>query len=291
MEHDRIPYSPIVGRPPLAWPDGARVAVWVAPNIEHYEYLPPRTGPRDPWPRMPHPDVLGYGSRDYGNRVGFWRMLDVFDRLSIPATGIVNVGAFERFPAVMDACEERGWAYACHGDYNTRYHWGLGEDQERGRIAGYVDRFRSVLGKVPRGWFSPALSHTRRTVDLVAEAGFDYWCDWPIDDQPFVVPTAARTMIGVPYSLDINDGVLVHRGRDGEAFTRSITDAFDTLYREGEHSGRVFCLALHPFVSGQPHRVRLLEDALGHIRRHDAVWWTTADAIADWYSGGKAIGS
>jgi len=140
MEPDRVTYSPLITRPKLRWPDEARVALWVAPNIEHYEYLPPVRS-RDPWPRSPHPDVLGYGTRDYGNRVGLWRMFDVMDKHDIRCTISLNLSVYEHYPAIMEACEARRWDVMCHGLYNTRYHWNMPEDEERAvEIRRFVQR-------------------------------------------------------------------------------------------------------------------------------------------------------
>ena len=135
MEPDRVAYSPIIERPPLRWPNGARVALWVCPNIEHYEYLPDPVRIRDPWPRMPHPDILGYGVKDYGNRVGLWRMFEVMDRYEIRCTVSLGLAVIDHYPEVFAACEERGWDYMCHGVYNTQYLWGLPEDEERAALA------------------------------------------------------------------------------------------------------------------------------------------------------------
>ena len=123
MEPNLVPYSPILHRPPLRWPNGARVALWVVPNIEHYEYLPKFVRTRDPWPRSPHPDVLGYSQRDYGNRVGLWRLFEVTDALGIRCTVSLNMAVLEHFPEILGAMEARGWEYMSHGIYNTRYHW------------------------------------------------------------------------------------------------------------------------------------------------------------------------
>ncbi len=283
MEPDRTPYSPITERPALKWPGGKRLALWVVPNIEHYEYLPPANPIRNPYPRTPHPDVLGYGSRDYGNRVGLWRLFEVMDRHEIRCTVSLNVAAFEHYPEILAACERRGWDYMGHGLYNTRYVWGLPEDEERAMIRDCVDTFRRLTGRQLAGWLSPALSHTLHTPDLVAEAGMKYYCDWVHDDQPFPMKVRTGRLITVPYSVDLNDAVIHRQGYEADEFARMITDTFDTLYREGAESGRVMCIAVHPYNMGQPHRIRHLDEALSHICAHDGVWKATGEEIADWY--------
>jgi peptidoglycan/xylan/chitin deacetylase (PgdA/CDA1 family) len=283
MIPDRVPYSPIVTRQPLKWPGGAHVAVWVVPNVEHYEYLPSPIGIRDPWPRMPHPDVLGYATRDYGNRVGFWRMLAVLDALGIRCTVSLNLANWEHYPEIMEAMTAREWDVLCHGIYNTQYSWGLSEEQERVLIADCVDTYRRLTGKHLAGWFSPAATFTHTTPDLVAEAGIKYYCDWYHDDQPTPIRVRSGRLITIPYQMDINDAMVWRHHMEAEQFAQMIVDHFDTLWREGTEHGRVVCVALHPYIMGQPHRIRALERALRHIVEHEGVWLATGEQIADWY--------
>ena len=283
MEPDRVVYSPIGTRPRLRWPGDARVALWVVPNIEHYEYLPNPIRSRDPWPRSPHPDVLGYGARDYGNRVGLWRMFDVMDRHAIRCTASLSISVFEHYPEILAAMEARRWDVMCHGVYNTQYHWGMGEDEERAIIADCRATHRRLTGRDFAGWFSPAATFTRNTPDLVAEAGIKYYCDWYHDDQPFPMKTRLGRLITIPYQMDINDAMVHRHAIEAEEFARMITDHFDVLYREGAESGRVMCIALHPYLMGQPHRIKHLDRALAHILAHDQVWKATGEEIADWY--------
>ncbi len=283
MEPDRVVYSPIIERPRFSWPNGCRVALWVVPNIEHYEYLPREVGVRDPWPRAPHPDVLGYGGKDYGNRVGLWRMFEVMDRHDVRCTVSLGLGAFEHYPEILEACERRRWDYMCHGIYNTRYLWELGEDEERAVIADCVESYRRLTGRQLAGWFSPAVSHTLNTPDLVAEAGIKYYCDWFHDDQPFPMKVRHGRLITVPYSMYLNDAVLYRHSDEGAEFERMIRDHFDTVYREGAAHVRVMCIALHPYMMGQPHRIKHLDAALAYILSHQGVWLATGEEIADWY--------
>ncbi|MBA3506969.1 MAG: polysaccharide deacetylase family protein [Betaproteobacteria bacterium] len=280
---DRIGYAPIGNRPILKWPDGARVALWVVPNIEHYEYLPPAHPIRDAYPRTPHPDVLAYGGKDYGNRAGLWRMFEVFDKHRIRGTVSLNLAVIEHYPEVFAACEAREFDYIGHGLYNTRYMWGVSEEEERAHIATCVDLFRRRTGRQLAGWLSPALSHTLLTPDLVAEAGIRYYCDLVHDDQPWPVRVRQGRLITLPYSVDLNDAVAYRQGFEAEDFARMITDTFDTLWREGEESGRVMCIAVHPYNMGQPHRIAHLDAALGYIMSHQGVWAATGSEMADWY--------
>ena len=280
---DRIPYSPITERPRLTWPGGARVAVWVVPNVEHYEFLPDPVGSRDPWPRTPHPDILGYGLRDYGNRVGLWRMAEVTDKLAIPCTLSLNMANWEHYPEIFEASMARDWDVMCHGIYNTQYHWNMAEEEERAVIADCVETYRRFTGRQLAGWFSPAATFTWNTPDLVAEAGITYLCDWYHDDQPTPIRVRKGSLITIPYQMDINDAMVWRHHVEADDFARMIIDHFDTLWREGAEHGRVVCVALHPFIMGQPHRIRALERALRHIASHDEVWLATGSEIAEWY--------
>lgn len=281
---ERVSYSAIVDRPVLQLPDAARVAVWIVPNVEHYEFVATGNPLRNAWPRTPHPDVLGYSTRDYGNRVGLWRMLEVIDRFGVPCTASLNVGAFERYPEVMQACEERGWDYLCHGIYNTRYHWGMNEQDERDEIAECLQRFRDCIGRTPAGWFGPALSQTVHTPDLVAEFGMQYYCDWVHDEQPFPFHTrSGARLVSVPYSTDLNDAVVLRQGYESADFARMVQDHFDTVYDEGADIPRVMCVAVHPYLMGQPHRIEHFAQILEHLTSRPGVWFATGAQIAQWY--------
>jgi peptidoglycan/xylan/chitin deacetylase (PgdA/CDA1 family) len=283
MNLERLTYSPINDRPKLELPNGARVALWVCPNIEHYEYLPDPVRIRDPWPRMPHPDILGYGIKDYGNRVGLWRMIDVMDHFNVRCTVSLNLGVFEHYPEIMAACEERNWDVLCHGIYNTQYLWGLGEADERAIIEDCVETYRRLTGRQLAGWFSPAASHTLNTPDLVAEAGIKYYADWFHDDQPGPMHVRHGRLLTVPYSMELNDAVLHNRAQEADDFLVMVRDYFDAIYAEGAEQPRVMCIALHPYMMGQPHRIGYLEKALDYVLSHDGVWQATGEEIADWY--------
>ena len=283
MEPDRLDYSPIVTRPKLTWPGNKRVALWVVPNVEYYEYLP-QVRVRNPWPRMPHPDVLNYGVRDYGNRVGLWRMIDVLDHYKLPITVSLNLANYEHFPDIMKAQEARNWEILCHGLYNTQYVWNMPIEEERALIFECVATHKRLTGRDLPGWFSPAASNTVNTADLVAEAGITYYSDWYHDDQPTPFKTKTGRLVSVPYTMDINDFYITRTQIEGEEFADMAIDQFDQLARDAEDgSGRVMCVALHPFIMGQPHRIRHLDRLLKHMAAHDSVWPATGLQIARHY--------
>ena len=279
----RVDYSPIVDRPPIAWPGGARVAFWVAPNIEHYEYLPDDDGVRNPWPRMPSPDVQHYAYRDYGNRIGFWRMLEVLDAHHVKCGVSLNLAVLEHYPEIARAMVERDWDFMSHGLYNTRYLYTYDEDRERDFYRDCVETLKRHTGKQLKGMLGPALSGTARTPDLMAEAGLIYHADWVHDDQPVPIRVAAGKLVSVPYSLELNDAPSFRTSYEGDYFARICKAQFDQLYEEGGASGRVMCIALHPYVIGQPHRIRYLDEILAYILSHEGVWQATGDEIAEYY--------
>lgn len=282
-EDDYVAYSPIVDRPPVRWPNGHRVALWVSPNLEHYEYLP-APSVADAWARSPHPDVMMYGYRDFGNRVAFWRMLEVFDAHDVRATVSLNVAVLEHYPEIRDAMIARDWEYMSHGVYNTRPLFGMGVDEERAFYRYTANMIQRHTGKTLKGMLGPAFSATPNTPWLMAEAGLTYQVDWFIDDQPFPISVDTGRLCGVPYSRLLNDSlVFLFGAQEGEDFVQMCKDQFDVLYEEGATSGRVMCLALHPYLIGQAHRIKYLDEVLAYILSHEGVWATTADEIADWY--------
>lgn len=282
-EEGYVAYSPIIDRPPVRWPGGARVAVWVAPNVEHYEYLPPPSRFGDPWPRTAHPDVREYARRDWGNRVGFWRMLEVLDHHRVRATVSLNVAVLDHFPQIRDAIVARDWAIMSHGLYNTRTLFGMSEEEERAFYRETCEIVERNTGVSLRGMLGPTFSATPNTPRLMAEAGFRYQVDWFIDDQPFPIRVPEGRLCGVPYAWHLNDGLIFYGADDADHFVQMCKDQLDCLLDEGAESGRVMCMSLHPFFFGQPHRVAPLDQALEHVMSREGVWMATADEIADWY--------
>ncbi len=280
---NRIPYSPIIDRPVITWPNNARIAFWVAPNVEHYEYMPPLDGVRNPWPRMPHPDVQQYSSHEYGNRVGFWRLLEVLDAYQIRCSTTLSMGVLQHFPEVAEAMLQRDWTFVNHGFYNTRYVTTYSEEQEREFLHACRETFHRLTGREIKGHSGPAASNTERTSDLLAEAGFVYQTDWKIDDQPTPVNVRSGKFVCVPYTSELNDAPLFRNHYEADYYAEICKAQFDQLYEEGETNGRVMCIAFHPYVMGRPHRVKYLEEVLRYIMSHDGVWQATTDEIAEYY--------
>jgi len=280
-----INYSAIIDRPPLKWPNNKKLAVWIAPNLEHYEFEPPPSKYRTPWPRVPAPDVMNYGYRDYGNRVGFWRMLEVFDEFNIKGTVSLNMAVLEHYPEIGEAMLKRDWAFMSHGIYNTRYLFGMSIDEEREFYRDTIDTLFKNTGKKLKGMLGPGFSATPNTPNLMAEAGLTYHVDWFVDDQPFPINVDSGKLVGVPYSRELNDALVFVNpgGFEGEYMLDICKRQFDVLMEEGSDSGRVMCIALHPYIIGQPYRINYLRQILDYVARHEGTWMTTADEIADHY--------
>lgn len=282
MGHGRYAFSPIDHRPPLKWPDGARIAVWVILNVEHFEYDKPGISIY-PMPGL-SPDVLNHAWRDYGNRVGFWRLLRTLEKHGLRASVALNSAVCDHYPALVEEARKRDWEFLGHGRTNSQLLAGLSEEQERELIGSVVQTIAEQTGTPPRGWLSPALTETPRTLDLLAEAGIDYVCDWCNDDQPYPLEVAHGSLLSVPYSIEVNDiPLFLSQGQSGEIFYQTVCDQFDVLYEEGKESGRVMAIALHPFITGLPFRAKHLDRALAYIRSHRDVWFTTGGEIAGWY--------
>lgn len=285
--HDRFAYSPIVDRPPLRWPNGARVAVWVIPNIEHFRFDAP--GPAIvPAATALSPDVLNYSWRDYGARVGIWRLMDTLDKHGIKATVALNSDVAEHYPRILEAGNALGWEWMGHGANNSAMINAQTEDEERRLIEGTVDTITRATGRAPRGWLSPGLSESVRTLDLLAQSGIDYVANWVNDEQPYPMRVRSGSMLSLPYSAEVNDyAAFIERHQTGEEFARTVTDQFDVLYEDGATTGRVMAIALHPFLIGHPHRAGHFARALEHITSRREVWLATGSEIADWYRAQK----
>ncbi|MDZ4375326.1 MAG: polysaccharide deacetylase family protein [Phenylobacterium sp.] len=279
--YDYLPYR---DRPRIVWPGGKSVAVWVAPNLEFYEIDPPANPHRKSWAR-PHPDVVGYGHRDYANRVAHWRMAEVMEKHGFKGSVSLSVAMCQHHPEVVAHADSLGWEFFSHGIYNTRYTYGMDEAQERAIIEDSLRTVRDATGQTIRGWLAPALTHTTRTLDLLAEYGIAYTCDLYHDDQPTPVRVASGRLVSIPYSLEVNDhyGFFVYN-MSPRQYADALIRQFKRLAAEGEaHSGTVMCIPLHSYLIGQPHRIGPFEEVLRHIAADPRVWITRAGDIADHY--------
>lgn len=265
-------YSPIFKRPKFQWPNGARVAVMVAPNVEHWDVHDDKG----------HMDVRNNPRNDYGLRIALWRLFDIFGERRIPATIALNAAVCRFYPEVIEAVKARGDECMGHGITNSEHLDLVPPANAAAIVRQAVQTIGAATGQRVRGWLGPGLGEADGTLDALKAAGVEYVCDWgPADDQPFPMKNGLYV---VPYWVDINDlGLIDRQGTPASVFGQYIVDAFDTLYREGEEHARVLPIALHPFLIGAPHRVPYLVKALDYIRGHDRVWFARGGEILDAY--------
>jgi peptidoglycan/xylan/chitin deacetylase (PgdA/CDA1 family) len=277
---DRLIYSPCYERPKIRWPNNARVAFWIAPNVEHYELVPQRQK-LTLFYRVPPPDPQQYSIRDYGNRAAFDRFARVLDEFGYRATVSLNAGVLNHYPEIAEAMISRNWDLMGHGVYNTRNVHGLSEEEERDELRLMCDIVKKETGKPLKGVLGPSLTSNIWSPDLVAELGLLYHADWIHDDQPTPLRVRSGRLISMPYAYELGD--LNPLNFDLDALTACWRAQFEWLWREGEASGRTMCLGLHPYVIAQPHAIGYLREFLAFVSGHEGVWFTTAGDIADYY--------
>ena len=285
-------YWPYENRPKIEWPNGARVAFWVAPNIEFYELDPLPNPYRTPWPQ-PHPAVPGYSIRDWGNRVGHYRQMELLDKYGIRGSISLSTALCDHHPEIIDLCKERDWEFFSHGIYNTRYTYGMNEEMERTMIKDSIESIYKHTGQKCAGYLAPALSHSENTLDLFAEVGTElfgdeagfYSCDLFHDDQPTPIHLRnGKQFVSIPYSLEMNDTIayLVQKVPPRQ-YGKALMENFDRLYAEGAESGTVMCIPTHNYQVSCPHRIKAYEEALDYITGHSNVWITTGREIASYF--------
>lgn len=278
-------YHPIVDRPPLSWPDGKRLAVYVGLNVEYYAFGEGSVGVFDAVASRPV-DPINASWRDYGARVGVWRIAELLGRLGVTPSVLLNSDVCEAYPQIIEAGRKAQWCWVAHGKNNSMFAGpaapSLNFEAERRYLGDIYDTIEGATGQRPKGWLGPlGLSQTDNTTRLLGEQGASYVLDWACDDQPFRLHEDKGGLIAVPYSFEINDLPLFLRtGCDGEAFAQAIRHACDQLLADAESAARVLPICIHPFVVGQPARFKPFADALAAITGRDDIWLTTSDEIA-----------
>ena len=280
---DRVPYSAIIDRPPLALPGGARMVIWTIVNVEEWdiERPMPRSVLSPPMGQPLMPDLPNWAWHEYGMRVGFWRLLDCLKRFDIPVTLAINGSVCATHPRVASAALEAGWEFMGHG-FNQRPMHQI-EDELEG-INQTIEAIHSFTGRVPRGWESPGLTETFDTIDHLAAAGIEYVADWVLDDQPVDIATKDGSVLSIPYTVETNDITMIalqqHESR--EIFERTKAQ-FDQLYQESAEITRIMAISLHPYITGAPHRIGQLETFLSYLNDRPGVLMWTGEQILDWY--------
>jgi allantoinase len=280
---ERITFDPIVGRKKQTLPDGARMAVWVIVNVEEWDIQKtmPRTVLTPPAGGSPMPDIPNWAWHEYGNRVGFWRLLEILDTLKITAALAINGTAIKAYEPISRAAVERKWEFIGHGLTQTNMQHVKNEREDIIQTRAAIER---ITGRRPRGWLGPGLTETWETPDLLIEEGFDYVCDWVLDDQPVWLKTRTKPILNVPYTQECNDVamMLIQHHAATEYRNRAI-DQFNQIYSDSADSARIMALVVHPYIMGAPHRSRYFREALEHMRAHkDVVFWT-GERIHDWF--------
>jgi peptidoglycan/xylan/chitin deacetylase (PgdA/CDA1 family) len=286
---DRYDDSFIFERKPFTWPGKATLAIWIAPNVEVWRYDSPAGQAISPNERGIVPDVVNYAWREYGMRVGLWRMADVLDAAGVRATVALNSAVVEAHPKAIEEMKRRRWEFMGHGITNTENLGGLPLEKERPLIQTVLKTIEQATGSRPRGWLGPGLTETYNTLDILAEEGVIYCGDWNSDDQPYPMKVRKGKMFSIPYCMEINDiPLFIRKGYTGEQYLQSVVDQFDTLYADSAKHPRVLGIPLHPMITGQPLRSRYLERALAHMKKHERVWFATGSEIIDAYERAMA---
>jgi len=279
--HGRFDYLPIHSRPDYCWPDGARLAVYLGLNLEHFAFgegQGARIGPASP-----EPDVLNHAWREYGNRVGAWRCLEMFDRLAVPSGVLLNSALYDHCPELVAACRARGDELIGHGHTNAERQGHFSESAERSLLVECRDRILQESGCLPAGWLSPWISESLQTPDLLVETGYRYTLNWCHDDQPLPMRTRSGRLWTVPYPQELNDlPMIITRRMDMKDFTAIVLDQLAEMLQQSKAQPLVMGIALHPYIVGQPYRLRHLRrmlEPLVQAREEETIWLTTPGAI------------
>lgn len=284
---ERAPYSATIDRPSLKFPAGIRLVVWPIINLEEWEIERPMARQILPAPTgvQLQPDVPNWSWHEYGMRVGVWRFYDAFDRIGARGTLSINAKVVESYPRVSEAARERGWEFMGHSYVQGPIH--KLEDQ-RATIRQSLDLLARFTGKRPVGWLGPGLTQTYETPELLAEAGIRYIGDWVYDDEPTEIRTANGLLVTLPYTVELNDiPMMIVQHHRADELLRRATDQFDRLYREAASRAKILSIAIHPYITGVPHRIRYLEEFLAYASAHAGVAFWTGEEILAWYEAAR----
>jgi allantoinase len=283
LPHERFDYSAIVDRKPWKLPRGARIAVWTIVNIEEWDIEKPmaRQYLTAPQGVSTVPDIPNWAWHEYGMRVGFWRLHEALTARKIPVTTSINANVCNAYPRVAQAMLDAGWEFMGHAVKQGAMHI---QPDQRAVIRESIRILEKFTGKKPKGWLGPGLTETFETLDLLKEEGVEYVSDWVNDEQPYEIRTTHGPLVSVPYSIELNDiPMMVIQHHTSDEWLRRCVDHFDRLYAEGARQPRVMALAVHPYNSGVPHRIKYFEAVYDYIRKKKGVWMTTGEEIYEWY--------
>lgn len=287
MDHEHYDWSPMVNREILNWPDGARIALCVVVNLEHLEWNPPEGSLQTAILHdRPPPDYRNYSHRDYGHRVGVFRVFDILEKHGIKPTVAMDALTAENYRYLVRHCLDKGFEIISHGVSLSRMiSSNMSEKDETDYIRRSIAAITDATGIAPQGWLGPEFGESARTPQLLADSGIRYICDWANDEQPYPMKAGDRKLYGLPIMLDLDDNfALWERQYRIDEYANMLKEAFDKMYQDAVSSGRLLVLNLHPWLIGQPFRVGFLDDALEHIMGHQGVWTAYGSEIIDWYS-------
>ena len=283
---ERVEYSAIVDRPPMRLPGGARMVVWTIVNLEVWDISKPMARQVLPAPtgQALQPDVPNWSWHEYGMRVGVWRFFKLYERLGIRPTLSINARVCEDYERVAAQARDAGWEFMGHSWEQGPIHK---ETDQRNMIRRSLDRLEGFTGKRPVGWLGPGLTQTDETPELLAEAGVKYIGDWVYDDEPTTIHTANGPLVTLPYTVELNDiPMMIVQHHESDYLLKRAIDQFDVLYEESAERAKIMSIAIHPYISGQPHRIKYLERFYNHVAKHaDALHWN-GEQLLEWYQAG-----
>jgi allantoinase len=281
----RYDFEPIIYRKPVSFPGGKRLAVIIYVNIEHVPFGSTSLAHAVyPLTLQFSPDILNHGWRDYGNRVGLWRIMRAMDKYGFRGTVNLNSDVCREYPQIIVEGNRRNWEWGAQGDNNTSILTHMPVDEQREFIRRNICIIEESTGKRPKGWLGMCLAESFDTPDLLAEAGIEYVSDYAHDELPVAMRVKSGSLVTMPYTLELNDvPTIMGKGTSAEVFGQMIKDQFDVLYEEAIELPRVMSISVHPFISGHPFRMKHIESALAYIASHSAIWLTTGGEVSDWY--------
>lgn len=284
IPRERVPFSAIVDRPKLVLPNGERVIIWTIVNLEAWDISRPMPRVAMPTPsgQTLYPDVANWSWHEYGMRVGVWRFFELFERLGIRPTLSINARVCEDYERVASQARDSGWEFMAHGYEQIPVQR---IENQRGVIRKTVDVLEAFTGEKPAGWLGPGLTQTFDTPDLLAEAGFRYIADWVYDDEPTRISTLNGVLTTLPYTVELNDiATMIVQGHESPYWLVKCRDMFDRYYLEGAERAKIMSIAIHPYISAQPHRIRYVEAVYDYINSHAGVVHMNGKEIMDWYT-------
>jgi allantoinase len=288
LPHERFDFSAMPERPRWKLPGGARVAVYTIVNIEEWDIQKPvaREYVTSPAGVVTVPNVPNWAWHEYGMRVGIWRMMDVLNKRKLRAGTAINARVCEGAgEPVARAMRDAGWEFISHGYAQAALHT---VPDQRATIRKSFEVIQNYTGKAPQGWLGPGLQETLDTLDYLAETGFKYIFDWPMDEQPVTMRTSAGPIVAMPYTFELSDlPMMVVHHHQSPIWLARVKDHFDRLYVEGAKQPRVMSLSVHAYISGVPHRIKYFEAAYDYMRKHKGVWFATPEEIYKWFQREK----